>query len=43
MGRLGTKLCELLLRLLLPARGRHRAAPALAAPACRCRLAPVHA
>ncbi|MFE7032914.1 hypothetical protein ACFU9Y_21605 [Streptomyces sp. NPDC057621] len=36
MSRLGAKACELLLRVLLPARGRHRAVPA--APRCRCRL-----
>ncbi|MEV0937970.1 hypothetical protein OG418_27735 [Streptomyces phaeochromogenes] len=49
MGELVTRLCELLLRVLLPARGRHRATPttaprdrrepwAPAAPACRCQL-----
>ncbi|MFE9686395.1 hypothetical protein [Streptomyces sp. NPDC006285] len=41
MSQLGTTFCELLLRALLPARGRHRAAPA--APRCRCRLTAVHA
>ncbi|MEV2193917.1 hypothetical protein AB0I02_23470 [Streptomyces phaeochromogenes] len=49
MGGLVTSLCELLLRVLLPARGRHRARPttappdrreawAPAAPVCRCQL-----
>ena len=49
MGELVTTLCELLLRVLLPARGRHRATPATAppdsrepwapaTPACRCQL-----
>ena len=49
MGELVTTLCELLLRVLLPARGRHRATPtaapsgrsaswAPATPACRCQL-----
>jgi hypothetical protein len=49
MGGLVTTVCELLLRVLLPARGRHRATPttappdrreawAPAAPVCRCQL-----
>ncbi|MFS8199199.1 hypothetical protein ACLVWQ_10990 [Streptomyces sp. CWNU-52B] len=43
MGELVTWFCELLLRVLLPARGRHRAAPAVPTPTvtpmCRCQLA----
>ncbi|MFI1409553.1 hypothetical protein ACH4Y0_06445 [Streptomyces sp. NPDC020707] len=36
-----TKLCAALLRVLLPARGRHRAAPVRRG--CRCRLVAAHA
>lgn len=32
MGELVTRLCQLLLRVLLPARGRHRATPTTAPP-----------
>ncbi|MDQ0775680.1 hypothetical protein QF026_004146 [Streptomyces aurantiacus] len=43
MGKLVVWLCQLLLRVLLPARGRHRAArrvpSAPAVPMCRCQLA----
>jgi hypothetical protein len=43
MGKITVWLCQLLLRVLLPARGRHRAAPAAsvapAVPMCRCQLA----
>ena len=49
MGELVTRLCALLLHVLLPARGRHRATPTTtppdrnepwppATPACHCRL-----
>ncbi|BCL29052.1 hypothetical protein ACFFS2_06380 [Streptomyces aurantiacus] len=46
MGKIVFWICKLLLRVLLPARGRHRAAPAARAvptapamPMCRCQLA----
>lgn len=42
MHKLVVWFCQLLLRVLLPARGRHRAAPAVsvapAVPLCRCQL-----